>query len=236
MKSFAVLALLMPAACSKSDQPNQVQVADQTPGKTGTATLKGVVRYHGARPEPRKRTTTADCARLAGPPPPILSLSAAGGVADAFVWIKDGLPPGTYPVPSDAVTLDQKGCEYRPRVFGIRAGQTLVLANSDPILHNVHAPGFNVPLPSVGARVSRKFSRPEVMASITCDVHPWMRAYAGVTPHPFFAVTDADGKFSIPNLPAGNYTLELWHEKLGMTEQKVSLADGESKTLLFDVK
>ena len=165
-----------------------------------------------------------------------MAVSSSGGVADAFVWIKDGLPPGTYPVPSEAVTLDQKGCEYRPRVFGIRAGQTLVLANSDPILHNVHAPGFNVPLPSVGARVSRKFPRPEVMATITCDVHPWMRAYAGVTPHPFFAVTGADGTFSIPNLPAGSYTLQVWHEKLGMTEQKVTLADGETKTLLFDVK
>src|SRR5262245_10790424 len=102
MKPFAVVALLALVACNRSDQSqNQAPLAPETPGRTGTASLKGTVSFHGLAAERRKRTPTADCARLAGPPPPILSVSASGGVADAFVWIKEGLPPGTYPVPSE---------------------------------------------------------------------------------------------------------------------------------------
>ena len=205
------------------------------PGKTGTARISGSIVFHGAVPAPGLRRTTADCARLAGPPPPQLVLSSAGGVKDAFVYVQSGLPPGVYPVPSEPVTLDQKGCEYAPRVLGVRADQPIVLANSDPILHNVHAPGFNVPLPNAGVRVTRKISKPQVMAVVTCDVHPWMRAFAGVMAHPFFAVTGADGSFALQGLPAGSYTVGVWHERLGQKSQAVTVADGESKTVTLDM-
>ena len=235
-----VLCAVMVAACSscrggrEPEGGNQPQT--ETPGKTGTASITGTIIYKGTVPAPPSRTPTADCAKLAGPAPAVLAVAKdSGGVRDAFVWVKEGIT-GTYPVPSEPVTLDQKGCEYTPRVFGARAGQTVALANSDPLLHNVHAPSFNVPLANAGVKVERKLTRPEVMATITCDVHPWMRAYAGVVAHPFFAVSKADGSFEIKGLPAGSYTPEVWQEKLGRQTQKVTVADGEAKAVSFELK
>jgi hypothetical protein len=232
------LGLVVFAACNhdKGDGGSDTGSAVQVPGKTGTASLTGTVAYHGAVPATPTRTATSDCAKLAGPAPAPLVVGKDGGVKDAFVWIKAGLPPGQYPVPTQPVTLDQKGCEYSPRVFGVRVGQTVALVNSDPILHNVHSPAFNVPLTSAGSRAERKFGKLQVMATVGCDVHPWMRAFAGVSPHPFFAVTDADGHFALRELPAGSYTVEVWQEKLGTTTMPVTIGDGEAKTLAVELK
>jgi hypothetical protein len=201
----------------------------------------GTVSFHGQAPEPPKalKLSFPDCARFApkDPPDPALLVGKNGGVAGAFLWIKEGLPAGQYPVPSTPVRLDQKGCDFAPRVFGIRVGQPLEMVNSDPMLHNVKSPSaFNVGFPQIGVSQTRTFKHPGVMTPITCDVHRWMQAWAGVVTHPFFAVSDADGRFSIASLPAGTYTVEIWQERLGTTTEKVTLADGESKTLAIDLK
>src|SRR5262249_7858501 len=152
-------------SCRGSHETEGTQPQTETPGKTGTASISGTVTFKGQVPPTPSRTPTADCAKLAGPAPATLVVSGGGGGKDAFVWIQEGIS-GSYPSPAEPVTLDQKGCEYTPRVFGARAGQTVLLANSDPLLHNVHAPSFNVPLASAGVKVERKLSRPEVMATI----------------------------------------------------------------------
>jgi hypothetical protein len=75
------------------------------------------------------------------------------------------------------------------------------------------------------------FDQPEVMVPFKCDGHPWMSAYAGIVPHPFYAVSAADGTFEIPRLPAGTYTLEVWHEELGVRTAEVTVdgsGDAES--------
>ena len=235
MNRLLVCALLLAACRGGKDTEGTQQQQTETPGKTGTASLGGSVMFKGTPPPAPKLVPTADCAKLHGETPAPLVVGGNGGVKDAFVWVKEGIS-GSYPVPSEPVTLDQKGCEYTPRVFGARAGQTVVLANSDPLLHNVHAPGFNVPLASAGVKVERKLARPEVPATITCDVHPWMRSFAGVVAHPFFAVSKADGSYEIKGLPAGSYTIEVWQEKLGRQTQKVTVADGEAKKLDFELK
>jgi plastocyanin len=236
MRRLLVCALLLAACRGGKDTEGTHEQQLQVAGKTGTASISGSVTFKGTAPAPANVTPTADCAKLHGATPAPLVVGASGGVKDAFVWVKAGIT-GSYPVPSEPVTLDQKGCEYTPRVFGARAGQTVVLANSDPLLHNVHAPGFNVPLASAGVKVERKLGKAEVPATITCDVHPWMRAFAGVVAHPFFAVSKADGSFEIKGLPAGNYTLEVWQEKLGRQTQQVTIADGEAKSgVNFELK
>jgi hypothetical protein len=81
-----------------------------------------------------------------------------------------------------------------------------------------------------GMRLSKTFSAPEVMVRFKCDVHGWMAAYVGVMSHPFFAVTDADGRYEIKGLPPGDYTVAIWHEKLGTREQKITVAPQQTAT------
>ena len=197
--------------------------------------------FHGSPPTPPTNIAKLgfpDCARFAaasGPRDRGLLVSPSGGVRDAFVWIAGGLPDGEYPLPAEPITLDQRACEFEPRVFGIRAGQRLVVTSSDPFLHNVHgATAFNVPLPTAGARVERTFPRPGVMTPIFCDVHNWMHAFAGVVPHPFWAITDEGGGFTIRRLPAGRYTVEVWQERLGVRHAGVTLVGNETRTISID--
>jgi hypothetical protein len=159
-----------------------------------------------------------------------LIVSAEGGVANAFVYLKDGVT-GAYPPPADPAVLDQKGCRYQPRVLGLVAGQALEIVNSDETIHNVHAvaarnPSFNLGMPLPNLRERRVFGKPEIMVRMKCDVHAWMSAWIGVVPHPFFAVSAPDGSFVIGRVPAGTYVLEAWHEKLGARTAPVTVADG----------
>jgi hypothetical protein len=228
--------LLLFLACHRQSAEPAVSHA---PGQVGNSSITGHVSFHG-EPPPAPSTATKlgfpDCARFAGGPrDPGLIVSPAGGVRDAFVWIRDGVPPGEYPVPQTPVTLDQRGCEFVPRVFGIRAGQTLVLTSSDPFLHNVHgAAAFNVPMPTAGARLEKSFAHTGVMTPILCDVHNWMRAFAGVVPHPFWAVTADDGSFRISQLPPGKYTVEVWQERLGWRRTEVTLGGNETRAISID--
>ena len=102
----------------------------------------------------------------------------------------------------------------------MRVGQPLEIVNSDPTLHNIHAlpkdnKEFNTGQPIQGMKMTHTFTAKEVMVPFKCDVHGWMNAYVGVLDHPYFAMTDKDGKFELKGLPPGTYTIEAWHEKLG---------------------
>lgn len=144
-----------------------------------------------------------------------------GGLADTFVYIKDGLNGKTTPVPSKPAELDQRGCEYVPYVLGLQTGQKLLVKNSDPLMHNVHV----VPTQSSGNKEVNKaqpqgfkpfeftFENPEIFLRFKCDVHPWMFSYVGLLPHSYFAVSNEKGEFKIPNVPPGKYTVEAVHRK-----------------------
>jgi len=80
---------------------------------------------------------------------------------------------------------------------------------------------------------TRTFTAPEVMVPLECNVHGWMHAWLAVLPHPFFAVSGADGSFSIKGLPPGTYTIEAWHEKYGTQTATVTVAGSETKTADF---
>jgi plastocyanin len=154
-----------------------------------------------------------------------------GMLGDVFVYVKSGLPAGAeYTAPSAPVVLDQSGCLYTPRVFGVMVGQSVEITNSDPMLHNIKAVpeenrGFNISQPRAGMKTTRTFNAPEVMVPFECNVHGWMRAYAGVMNHPFFASSGNDGSFTIDGLPAGTYEIEAWHEKLGTQTQSLTVPE-----------
>jgi hypothetical protein len=120
----------------------------------------------------------------------------------------------------------------------VQVGQTFKIKNSDGLLHNVHSlseqnPPFNRAMPASIQEVDQAFAKEEFMFRVKCDVHPWMNAFVTVSPHPFFAVTGADGAFEIAGLPAGTYELEAWHERLGTQTATVTVADGESAGQAF---
>ncbi len=134
--------------------------------------------------------------------------------------------------------FDQNGCQYSPHVFGVMVDQKIEIINDDETLHNVHAlpknsKQFNIAQPKKGMKMTQSFSSPEVMVKVKCEVHNWMAAYVGVMDHPFFAVSDDQGNFTIKDLPAGDYEIEAWHEKYGATTMKVSVAATGSKTADF---
>ncbi len=151
-----------------------------------------------------------------------------GRLQGAFVWIEAGLEGFRFDVPEQAVELDQNGCLFVPRIVGVRAGQTLLARNSDGTMHNVHTKpdrnrekNFGMPAGSEPRDLSMR--RAEVMVEVVCDVHAWMKAWVGVVDHPFFAVTGADGTYRFEGVPPGQYTLGVWHEKLGRGTLEVNL-------------
>ena len=110
-------------------------------------------------------------------------------------------------------------------------GQPVKILNPDGTLHNVHVvskinPEFNLAMPKFRTEVTKTFDKPEFMFAMKCDVHPWMNAWVSVLSNPFFAVTKADGKFEIKDLPAGTYEINAWHEKLGTKTATVTVTDG----------
>jgi plastocyanin len=145
---------------------------------------------------------------------------------------------GEFPVPTEPVVIDQQGCVFLPHVSLARVGQPVEFRNSDPVLHNVRGAskqkqGFNVAQPVQGSKTTRIFKNPEIGMLLRCDVHFWMASYLHVLPHPFAAVTQAEGTFTISDVPAGTYTLEAWHEKLGTQTQQVTVEDGGSSEVVF---
>lgn len=210
------------------------------PAPTGNSSVSGKVTYSGEVPRLRPIRMDADpgCAKKHSEPvqSEALVLGQDNAMANVFVRVKSGLPAGTYPAPQEAVQLDQHGCRYQPHVLGARVGQTLKILNSDGLLHNVHAlpeinKQFNRAMPATVTEAEYVFDQEEFMFRIKCDVHPWMSAYIAVLSHPYFAVTDSEGGFTLGGLPAGTYEIEMWHEKLEAVTRQVTLADGEQQQL-----
>jgi plastocyanin len=170
----------------------------------------------------------------------VVSVNPNSTLKNVIVSVKEGLGAKMFPPPAQAAALNQNGCMFEPHVLPILVGQELQIMNSDSTLHNVHSmaksnPGFNLAQPSKGLKLSRKLSSPEIF-KIKCDVHPWMTSYVAVLSNPYYSVTGNDGTFTIKNLPAGNYTIEAWQEKLGTQTAKVTVGATGSSTLDFTFK
>ena len=165
-------------------------------------------------------------------------LNPDSSLANVFIYISEGLASQHDAAPVDPKILDQHHCRYVPHVLGIQVGQTLKILNSDPTFHNVHAAAqknkaFNLGMSKVEKVKTRTFDQAEVMIPLRCNVHPWMNAYIGVVEHPFYSVTDSTGSFKLQAVPAGEYVIAAWHEVFGRLEQKIKLAEKETKTLEF---
>jgi len=203
--------------------------------------VSGTIKFDGDAPARRTVKMDADPKCTAANPDGRLGevfVVNDGKIQNVFVYVKEGLGDQKFEAPKAPAMLDQQGCMYNPRVIGAQVGQTIEIRNSDDTLHNVHSLAkntkqFNSAMPMKGMTIKKRFQAPEIMARVKCDVHPWMAAYVGVVEHPFFAVSGADGTFTISDLPAGTYTLEAWHEKMGTRAMEVTVSDGGSATADF---
>lgn len=144
------------------------------------------------------------------------------GVENVFVWITktDGTkPPGGAKPAKPSVELDQPTCAFEPHALAMEQGQKLIVKNSAPVAHNVNwtgspakNPGGNVIVPPGKEHDVINLKADKKAVSVSCNIHGWMKAYIRVFDHPFFAVTDKDGKFEIKNAPTGNYKIWYWSD------------------------
>lgn len=179
------------------------------------------------------------CAKLNAGNRPVQEVVVAttdGSLANVFVSLQGSFAAS--PVPTEPVMIDQRACVYVPRVVGARVGQAIHVRNSDELLHNVHGlsaheNGFNVSQPKAGLVQQLQLKKPEVMLRVTCDVHRWMTAFVGVVDHPYFATSNGAGTYAIENVPEGTYTIQAWHERYGVTTQKVRVTAGATSTIDF---
>lgn len=206
----------------------------QFPPPTGT--LQGTVRWNrpeGSQPaDIRSAIDPNVCGRRDASGDPLVA-DQGGGVNNVIVALVD-VPVGAVPPPEPGrLLLDNIDCRFSPHVTTLTVGSLVEIRNSDPILHLVHFSGpkeANVAFPFRGMTVNRTLEKAGVF-TVKCDVHSWMQAFIRVDHHSFHAVTDRSGWFRITDVPAGEYTLEAWHETLGTRQRIVHVQGGEISTL-----
>ena len=213
-----------------------VLVARAAPSRAADeGTLTGTVRIAGTMPA-RPALPVYKSHQVCGQtiPDERLVIGPGGAVRYAVVTI-EGVRGGRKPERDTVLVLDNRLCRFDPHVQTAEVGQSLELRNSDPILHNADARIGQVTLFNVALTPGREVRKPLAQAgliTVTCDVrHTWMKAFIAVSDHPYHTVTDAEGVYEIRGVPAGSYTVRLWHEELGTAEHQVVIEPGAVATL-----
>lgn len=222
-----------------------VELTVTNPGAgSGVATVTGRAVFAGT-PPPRQKIVAAlskpECCEHGEPMVEDIVVTD-GGLRDVLVSIRK-VPSGVTipPPPAEPLVMDQIGCTYVPHVAAIQAGQKIVARNSDPTGHNVRVSasknfGPNATMQAGAPDYPIDLPKPE-QVKFVCDIHPWMGADVHILEHPWFAVSAADGSFTISDLPAGEYEFEAEHPRLGSARtESVSVAGGGALELTFTFK
>lgn len=206
---------------------------------TATVSVTALLEGDAPKMRPVKFDADPECGKQHGETVLEETIVVDGGkLANVVVYVSRGHEKWSYKGATEPVVLDQHGCMYTPHVFTVMTNQPIVIKNSDPVMHNVHAvpkenKEFNRSQLKGAKDLSESFPKAEMGVKIKCDVHGWMGSWVSVFDHPFHAVTGADGAASL-KLPAGDWEISVWHEKLSApATQKVTVADGEAKALEF---
>ncbi|HEX3725257.1 MAG TPA: hypothetical protein VHV08_03400, partial [Pirellulales bacterium] len=193
---------------------------------TGWSTLRGTFKFVGAPPKPGQLKVDKDtevCGKGQGIADNSLLVASDGGIANIVLYARTKrVHESAAAVEGDkapTIEFDQKGCMFLTHVLAFQLGDKIDIKNSDPIGHNTKIdPGkglpFNQNLPT-GQTVAYTATAEEATpATVSCSIHPWMRAYILPRKDKYFAVTKADGSFEIANLPAGeDVEIQAWHER-----------------------
>jgi plastocyanin len=231
MRSYIVAAAILTLPASGMAQ---YQAGDVKDG----GSISGAVKFKGNAPAPKKLDVGKDKEVCDKSPKFDQSLVVKNGnLVNAVVTITD-IKKGKK-AEGKQIVLDQKGCEYHPHVLAFPAGSSVQITNPDGILHNVHSYSkvnspFNMAQPKFKKTLDVKIDKPEPI-EVKCDVHGWMQGWLVATPTPYFAVTDDSGNFKLTDVPAGTYNVEVWHEKLGKSSQKVTVKGKEDAKVNFEL-
>lgn len=224
------------SGCGDSEKPPPVPPpasstpasGEAKPAKTGYVeedvadggTIEGTVVYAGEAPAPTMHDVPSDKKKECGEKSPdqrrMLSVdNDTKGVRNAVVYL-DKIAKGKRK-PAGPIVLDQLQCVYMPHVILATTGAEVTFKNTDKAQHNVHVnagknDSFNSMIPPGNSQAwTPKFAEVD---RISCDLHDWMESYVVVKEHPYVAVTDEKGKFRLSDVPPGEHTLKVWHEKL----------------------
>ena len=218
------------AAATQLQAPTSQQAAYKPPA-TG-AVIAGSVTYTGKPVTPKAFSTAGDPMCTV----PVFSedvvVNADGTLSNVLIYVKQGLGNRMFTAPAAPRLIDARGYRIVPHVLAVQTGQPVEFRNSDPsaVTWNIAAKrnrALNYGQPKTGMIFTATFTAPEVAIPISDVVHPWKKGYICVIAHPFFNVTNSAGVFQLEGLPPGTYVIESWHEKLGTTQQSVTVKDGE---------
>jgi plastocyanin len=205
---------------------------------TNGGTIAGTVTYQGVAPKPEPLKISRDQKVCAAVPhlSQQLEVGSGGGIRGAIVSIPD-IEKGAPLKPVRDVKFDQRGCVYRPHVLAFPAGSTVKVMNSDGIMHDLRTystanPPLNLVQPADVKSIEVKIDKPETI-KVGCYMHPWMSAWWYVAGNPYYAVTNARGKFEIRDVPPGAYQLRVWQETLGEQTRTVTVQAGKTVAVEF---
>jgi hypothetical protein len=211
--------------------------------------ITGKVSLMGTPPPeiPIDMSSDARCAKLQKSPPTTRHyvVGKEGGLANVFVYIKEGLRARRFPISTNIARMGPSNCFFEPYMAGVQVNQKLSLRSADDTTHTAHITpksgsgnkALNISLPRRGEPREHLFSAAETLVQIRCDTHPWEFGYVGVVEHPFFAITDANGEFRLPSgMTPGRYTLEAIHPKAGAVSQEFEIRAGEKATVDFTLQ
>ena len=207
---------------------------------TGGGSVEGQIVYKG-QVQTRKIIPNKDVEVCGGiRDEPLIQVGPDQAVENAVVYLADVAKGKAWPAetgkPAELANLK---CRFVPDVQVIRAGP-LVVINSDPILHNTHGyygtrTAFNMALPNQGQRIPTELTRAGTVR-VDCDAHGWMEGWIYVVDNPYYAITKADGKFNITDVPPGTYKLIAIQSFTGPNEQTVTVASGKPTNLTIELK
>ena len=236
MQQQSILSSALLAIVAIATSPAQSYEAGAV---AGGGTIEGTVVYRGEVPTktiiPTKDTDVCGAPREE----PLIRVGADQAVQSAAVYLVAIAKGKDWPKGGKAPELDNVKCRFEPEVQVIPAGP-LDIVNTDAVLHNTHGyydkrTAFNLALPNKGQRIPTELKRPGTVR-VDCDAHGWMEGWIYVVDNPYYAVTGADGKFSITDVPPGSYTLVAVQPFTGPIETPVTVAEKQSTSLTIELK
>jgi len=232
-------AIIAPAALALASATTPAFCYDEG-AVTGGGSVEGQIVYKGPV-QTRKIIPNKDVEVCGGiRDEPLIQVDPNQAVQNAVVYLADVVMGKAWPAEtSKPAELDNLKCRFVPEVQVIRAGP-LVVINSDPVLHNTHGyygkrTAFNMALPNQGQRIPTELTRAGTVR-VDCDAHGWMEGWIYVVDNPYYAITGADGKFKISDVPPGSYKLVAVQSFTGPNELSVTVVGGKPTNLTIELK